>query len=506
MDSELKEILKGIKGFRDFYPEDYAEYKVIFDAMHSVTHRFGYEEYECPTVEFAKLIEYKSGQELIDETYRLFDRENRKLVLRPELTPSLARLVVNQHQRYPKPMRWYSIPRVFRDETPQRGRVKEHYQFNADIIGIDHPAADAEIIALSVNIIKTAGLKDGEFICVINSRELLQGFIEYIKAPNYVDVIRVVDARAKHLQTTLENKIKNAIQVETGENPKKTEVTDFALKLRTIWQQDPEIKEQYSEIRKQSILSKYLDQLNSIEEDGLKAALLEIGLTSEQAAKLYTFVTIRGKPKDVLLRLKELDIGEKSEKALKNLDELAYFLELFNVINNCEFDTSIARGLDYYTGIVYEFFDRTGYVVRAIAGGGRYDRLVESFGGGLIPATGIGMGETVLHSILKHLGRFEKYSSPAKIYVAPISKDILTETAEIANKLRNDYSVLFNPLNWNLSRQLEDASSRNVPLMVIVGKRDLAENNVTIRDLKTGDQKTISISKLKNEIKKQLKE
>ena len=98
MDSELKEILKGIKGFRDFYPEDYAEFKVIFDAMHSVSRKFGYEEYESPTVEYAKLIEYKSGQELVDETYRLYDRENRKLVLRPELTPTLARLVVNQHQ------------------------------------------------------------------------------------------------------------------------------------------------------------------------------------------------------------------------------------------------------------------------------------------------------------------------------------------------------------------------------------------------------------------------
>jgi histidyl-tRNA synthetase len=505
MDSELKEVLKGIKGFRDFYPEDYAEYKVIFDAMHSVSKKFGYEEYESPTIEFAKLIEYKSGQELVDETYRLFDRENRKLVLRPELTPTLARLVVNQHQRYPKPMRWYSIPRVFRDETPQRGRVKEHYQFNADIIGVDHPAADAEIIALSIDIIKTAGLRDGEFICVINSRELLQGYIEYIQAPNYVDVIRVIDARAKYLQTTLENKISKDFRDKSGKKLKKTEITDLALKLRTIWQQDSELKESYSEERKNPILSEYLDQLSKIEEDGLKTALQEIGLNKDQADKLYIFVTLRGKPNNVLQKLKRLDIGEKSELALKNLEELAYYLELYKVVDNCKFDTSIARGLDYYTGIVYEFFDQTGYVVRAIAGGGRYDKLVESFGGGLIPATGIGMGETVLHSILKHLGRFEKYSSPAKIYVAPITEDVLVASAEIANKLRKENSVIFNPLKWKLSRQLEDASSRNVPLMIIIGKRDLAENKVTLRDLKTGEQKIIPISEIEKEIKKQLK-
>ena len=395
-------------------------------------------------------------------------------------------------------MRWYSIPRVFRDETPQRGRVKEHYQFNADIIGIDHPAADAEIIALSVNIIKTAGLKDEEFICVINSRELLQGYIEYIEVPNYVDVIRVIDARAKHLQNTLEGKLAKNIQ-------NKVEVTDLALKLRTIWQQDPEMKEDYSEIRKDISLSQYLDQLNSLEEEGLKTALIEVGLTPEQAAKLYTFATIRGKPDEVVQKLGNLDIGEKSEKALKKLEILAQFLDLFNVSKNCEFDTSIARGLDYYTGIVYEFFDRTGYVVRAIAGGGRYDKLVKNFGGGIIPATGIGMGETVLHSILKHLGRFEEYSSPAKIFVAPISKEVLTETARIANDLREVYSVIFNPFDWKLSRQLEDASSRKALIMIIVGKRDLAENNVTIRDLKSGEQKLVSITNIKKEIKNLLK-
>ena len=376
--------------------------------------------------------------------------------------------------------------------------MKEHYQFNADIIGIDHPAADAEIIALSVNIIKTAGLKDEEFICVINSRELLQGYIEYIEVSNYVDVIRVIDARAKHLQNTLEGKLAKNIQ-------NKAEVTDLALKLRTIWQQDPEMKEDYSEIRKDIRLSQYLDQLSSLEEEGLKTALIEIGLKPEQAAKLYTFATIRGKPNEVVQKLGTLDIGEKSKKALKKLEILAKFLDLFHVSNNCEFDTSIARGLDYYTGIVYEFFDRTGYVVRAIAGGGRYDKLVKNFGGGFIPATGIGMGETVLHSILKHLGRFEEYSSPAKIFVAPISKEVLTETAKIANDLRKTYSVIFNPFDWKLSRQLEDASSRKALIMIIVGKRDLAENNVTIRDLKSGEQKLVSITNIKKEIKNLLK-
>ena len=132
------------------------------------------------------------------------------------------------------------------------------------------------------------------------------------------------------------------------------------------------------------------------------------------------------------------------------------------------------------TGIVYEFFDRTGSVVRTIAGGGRYDQLVESFGGGLIPCTGIGMGETVLLSILKQLGRIGEYSHPAKVYVAPISKDVFKESAEIANMLREEFEIIFNPFGWNLKKQLQDAGTRKIPLMVIVGKRDLEEKKVDV--------------------------
>ncbi|MHA2358583.1 MAG: ATP phosphoribosyltransferase regulatory subunit, partial [Candidatus Heimdallarchaeaceae archaeon] len=271
MDSELKEILKGIKGLRDFYPENFAEINMILDIMRSTSRKFGYEEYEGPSIEFAKLIEYKSGQELVDETYRLFDRENRKLVLRPEQTPTLARLVVNQHQRYPKPMRWYSIPRIFRDETPQKGRVKEHFQFNADIIGVEHVGADAEIIALTTEIIRTAGLKDDEFVCVINSRELLQGYIEYLKISDYLGVIKIIDSRGKYLQNQLQKNLENQ-----GVN--KDKANEIATQLRQIWRQDPEIKKEYPELQKDKKVSQILDELNSIEEKCVIDAFSSIGL------------------------------------------------------------------------------------------------------------------------------------------------------------------------------------------------------------------------------------
>jgi histidyl-tRNA synthetase len=497
MDSELKEILKGIKGNRDFYPEDYAEYKVIFDAMHNVSRQFGYELYEGPILEYAKLIEYKSGQALATETYRLIDREERKLVLRPEMTPSLARLITNQHQRYPKPIRWYCLPRVFRDETPQRGRVKEHFQFNADIIGIDHPAADAEIIALSTNVIKTAGLKDGEFVCVINSRELLQGYLEFLEVKNKEEAIRVIDAKGKFVQNAIESDL-----IKKGFNNSESKV--LAQKFRTIWQQDPKREKEYPDIESKMELVQYLDELHAIEEKEVKAALGKIGLSEEQIVKVYDFTLIKGVPQDVVSSLKSLETNDEVKAALEKMIQLITYLESYDVLKNCEFDMSIARGLDYYTGIVYEFLDKTGSVARAIAGGGRYDQLVESFGGGKIPATGIGMGETVLHSVLKALKRFPHYEHPAKLYVAAISDEVVTTAAEIAQKLRNEISVIFNPFGWKLSRQLEDAGNRNVPFMIIVGKRDLEEGKITLRDMKTGEQTSILISDLQSEIMSKL--
>ncbi|MHA1305632.1 MAG: ATP phosphoribosyltransferase regulatory subunit, partial [Candidatus Heimdallarchaeaceae archaeon] len=403
MDSgEIKEILKGIKGFRDYYPEDYADIKFILETMSQVSERFGYEEYEGPSLEYAKLIEIKSGQALMEETFIVIGKDKRKLVLRPEQTPTLARMIVNEQQRYPKPIRWYSIPRIFRNETPQKGRVREFFQFNADIIGVDHPAADAEIIALTTQIIKRAGLKDGEFVCVINSRELVQNYIEYIGADNYIDVIKVMDAKEKYLQEYI-------IENLTKKGVKKGNAKEIATKIRMIWQQDPDLTKDYTNLLEDELYSEYLASLSDIVKNILISTLVKKGLDEEQAEKIYEFSQISGSPDDFLKRIRKIDLGSKAFNALEKLEQLSSFLSYFGVIQNCVYDASIARGLDYYTGIVFEFEDRTGSVVRAIAGGGRYDQLVSMFGGEKIPATGIGMGETVLMTILKELGRLNKY-------------------------------------------------------------------------------------------------
>ncbi|MHA1464394.1 MAG: histidine--tRNA ligase [Candidatus Heimdallarchaeaceae archaeon] len=498
MDSELKEILKGIKGFRDFYPEDFAEINKILNIMRDVSSKFGFEEYEGPSLEYAKLIEHKSGQELYDEIYSLEDREKRKLVLRPEQTPTLARLIANQHQRYPKPIRWYSIPRIFRDETPQRGRVKEHFQFNADIIGVEYVGADAEIIALTTQIIKRAGLNKDEFICTINSRELVQNYLNHLGVENLPDVIRAIDSREKHVQSYIKQDLIN-------KKVKKEKAEDLSMIVRTVWMQDPKLEKFSSILKKDSYLAPYVDSLQDIAEKVIKKSFKALGLTDLQSDQLYTFSNTRGNPEVFVEQMQnEIDLDEATQESLNKMNELAVHLKMFGIIDTCIYDASIARGLDYYTGIVFEFYDTTGSVVRAIAGGGRYDQLVESFGGGKIPCTGIGMGETVLYSILKEQGKLEKYKHPAVVYVVPMTQEVTKDAAEITSSLRDNFATLFNPFGWNRKKQLLDAINRNIPYVVIVGKRDLENNSVTLKNLETREESQVLISNLTKELKKRL--
>ncbi|MHA1259867.1 MAG: His/Gly/Thr/Pro-type tRNA ligase C-terminal domain-containing protein [Candidatus Heimdallarchaeaceae archaeon] len=280
---------------------------------------------------------------------------------------------------------------------------------------------------------------------------------------------------------------KDQLELKT-KNPPAQQLKEYAMQLRTIWQRDPNLTQDYSRLRENAFLGAYLEKLQWIEEQSFTQALKKIELSSEQIEKLYSFVSIKGEPKFVINKLQKLNLNEKSMQALNKLEDLSLYLENYNVIQNCEYNLSIARG------------DTTGSVVRAIAGGGRYDQLVKNFGGGVIPCTGIGMGETVLHAVLKDLGRFEPYTSPVQIYVAPINNEVVNKAIAITNKLRKQFSVIINPFSWTLKKQLEDAANRKIPLVVIVGKRDLEDNNVTLRDLETGEQKLITIDALVSEV------
>jgi len=474
-----------LSGFRDFYPELYRKIDYILDVFRRVPKLYGYVEYECPTVEPLKLYEMKSGTALIEETFTVVDRKDRRLVLRPETTPSLARMLAEQQQYYPRPIRWFSISRVFRDESPQRGRVKEFWQLNVDLLGVEDVAADAEVIDVLATIIKTVGFKPTDFVIRINDRRLIQSYIESLGLTNYVEIIRQLDRRDKILQETLEQRLQ-----EQGYTPEKA--APIALQLRHSGGAKEDLK-----LLRNAQLHDIVRDLPNIQREAMIEALQQIGVPREAAAKLTDFSAVGGSPKVFLQDMEAMPLDAKTRSSLEHLRQLAIHLQDLGIEDCCEYDASIARGLDYYTGIVFEAWNRGGQLVRAIAGGGRYDNLVAVFEGERLPGTGFGFGETVILELAEEFGLIPPPTPQAEVYLAPVSKKQLPDCRQLATRLRTaGIKTVFNGFDWSLTKHLEDAGKRQIRLAVIVGPRELAKKAVNVRDMATGKEREVAIDGL----------
>ena len=304
--SEKKLSTESYKGVKDFYPEDMAIENYIFDVWKKTAESFGFKEYSASILEPAELYKSKTSEEIVNEQMFTFtDRGGREVALRPEMTPTLARMVAARRKSLKFPLRWYSIPNVFRYERPQRGRMREHWQLNCDLLGIAGVEAEVEIISLAYKIMKEFGAKDEDFVIKIGSRANLIGWlIEHnIPKEKHEEIIRLIDKKDKLSEEEYDTKRK-----KLGFDFKMTE--------------SPVIK-------------------------------------------------------SLILRLNE------------------------NGINNIEFDPNIVRGFDYYTGMVFEVFDRHSDNRRSLFGGGRYDNLLEIFGVDPIPTVGFGMGDVTIRDFLE---------------------------------------------------------------------------------------------------------
>jgi len=482
----------AVGGFRDFYPELYQKIDRILKAFREIPKLFGYIEYECPVVEPLELYQLKSGPSLVEETFKVTDRKERQLVLRPETTPSLARMLAAQQQYYPRPIRWFSISRVFRDETQQRGRVKEFWQLNVDILGTEDVAADAEVINVLASIILSLDFTSKDFVIRINDRRLIQSYIESLGLTNYIEIIRVLDRREKILQEAIVDQL-----IRSGTPTNKAE--EIALKLRHFYigkqKEEPKLprSKQIEELK---------NKLPQLQRKALIDALGKKGIARNATEKLTEFSSIRGTPEEFLQAMEASKLDERTQKALKPLSQLAIQLNDLGITEVCEFDAGIARGLDYYTGIVFEAWDRRSELPRAIAGGGRYDDLVSIFEGQRLPGTGFGFGETVILELAEEMNLLPPPDPAADIYVAPVSKKQLSICRELASQLRAaGVRTIFNGFSWSLTKHLDDASKRQIPFAAIVGPRELAEKSVNVRNMKTGEERLVKVNDLAKVIK-----
>lgn len=414
---------QALPGFRDFPPDDLAFRAHIQAAWRRVAARYGFVEYDGPPLEPLDLYTAKSGSEIVGQIFEFTDKGGRAVAMRPEMTPTFARMVAAHASAMRKPIRWFSVPQLFRYEKQQKGRLREHFQLNCDLVGEPGPLADAEVIALAIDVCRELGLTANDIKLRLSDRATLTALFDKIG------------------------------------------VSEGALPL----------------------VFTAVDRMDKIGRDAASAELRDAGLNDEQVASVLRVADVRSI--EALRRVAaELDV-KVTDSALVRVCEA---LDLMTLGDFVEIDLSIVRGLAYYTGIVFELFDRKG-TFRAICGGGRYDNLTESLAGVSLPAVGFGMGDVVLGEILKDRGLRPDAPASIDIFVASVTPEDEKYVVHVSHNLRDaGFRTEYALAGGNLSKQLKLADARHARLAVVIGPDDRAKGEVQLKDLATKQQYAIS--------------
>jgi histidyl-tRNA synthetase len=424
----MKPIIQSVKGTRDYYPEEMGLRNFLYNTIRQVSESFGYQEWEAPLLETIDLYAAKSGEELVKEQSFVFpDRGGDLITLRPELTPSLARLVAQRQKQLIYPLRWWSWGPFWRYERPQKGRTREFFQWNIDLIGVDTPEADAEMIAIGASFMRQAGLAPEQVSILINDRKLLNEELAALDVPPEwrTEVLRLIDRR---------------------------------------------------------------DKMAPAEWDAYAA---EIGLSNTQLAGLKGI-------------LADQDLWRKSPALVRAFD----LVEALGIASYVRYAPHIVRGLAYYTGIVFEAWDREGEF-RAILGGGRYDNLVSDVGGEPLPATGFAMGDLVISLVLKKFGCLPPGlgASPAKVLVTIFDQSSAAASFRLAAGLRQaGINAACYPEIAKLAKQFKYGDRMGMRLAIVLGPDELAGEQAALKDLRSGEQITLPQGALVTTIRKMLTE
>jgi histidyl-tRNA synthetase len=395
-------MFKGaLPGFRDFYPQELAERAYIMSTWREVARRYAFVEYDGPPLEPLELYTRKSGDEIVGQLYNFVDKGGREVALRPEMTPTVARMVAARANALRKPVRWFSMPQLFRYERQQKGRLREHYQLNVDLFGTAEVAADAELLAVALDIMRAFGLMPNDVEARVSDRRLLTAYL-------------------------------SSLGVTAGSMDAAYGVID---KLERT---PPEVSAE-------------------------KLTALGVPATSIEAILRIGKATVS----DVADAIKRTDRAVADEFV-----QYQRYLEALGVSEYVRFDLSIVRGLAYYTGIVFELFDRSGEF-RAIAGGGRYDTLLASLGGADMPALGFGMGDVVLGELLRAKGLMTPAEQGADVWLAAEESEPLERVMREAAQLRAEGKAVEYALRpQSLSKQKKAAQASGAREFVTLSNDD----------------------------------
>jgi histidyl-tRNA synthetase len=417
--------LKPVRGTRDFFPAEMRLRSWLFGHFREVARRFGFEEYDAPVVETEALYIRKAGEEITGQLYNFEDKGGRRLALRPEMTPSLARMVMAKGGSLRMPVRWFSLPQCWRYERMTRGRKREHYQWNMDVFGIGGVAAEAELLAAMTTFFGRVGLQPTDVGIKVSSRKVLQSVLDGVGVPPdlFAPVCVLVDKLEKLPREAIEKDLQ-----ELGLAPSLIDTIVHTLSIRSI--------------------------------DELAAVLGDDHETIVEARALFALA------------------------------------DAYGITDWLQFDASVVRGLAYYTGTVFEAFDR-GATLRAICGGGRYDQLLSTFGGTDVPAVGFGFGDVVIVELLKDKGLLPDLASSVQDVVFAFDETLRPAAIEVAGRLRAagrsvDLVMERKKMKWAYSH----ADARGAERMVLVAPSEWDNGEVRIKDLRSGEQANVAVAEL----------
>lgn len=412
----MKPTIQSVKGTREFYPEAMAKRRWLYQVIQEVSESFGYQEYDGPFIEKIDLYAAKSGEELVKEQAFVFpDRGGDLITLRPELTPSLARMVAQKQGELVYPVRWWSFGPFWRYERPQKGRTREFFQWNIDQVGVNSPEADAEMVAICASFLKACGITPEQVQISINHRKLMDQEIAALGIPAEIrkQVFRLIDRRDKMRPEEWDNYV-----LETGFSQQQLDQLKELLGNKELWRK------------------------------------------SEELTKIFTA------------------------------------LEKLGVAQFVHYDPQIIRGLEYYTGVVFEAWDAGGDG-RAVLGGGHYDNLVGDVGGDPLPGVGFAMGDVMITLLLEKYGKIPSFTAlPDTVLVTVFDEERISSSCEFAALLRkNGIKTICYSEAAKLPKQLKFADRMGINVAVVIGPDEETASLVTIKDLKNRTQQTVTREK-----------
>ena len=423
----MDKIIRSVKGTRDFYPDEMAVRRWLITRIQEVSTAFGYQEYEGPCLETIDLYAAKSGEELVkDQAFVFPDRSGENIALRPELTPTLARMIASKQNELIFPCRWWSFGPFWRYERPQKGRTREFYQWNIDLIGSDEVAADAELIAVAAEFFRSVGVRPDQVKILINDRRLMDAQLSRIGIPADLKpaVLRMIDRIDKQPPD-----VWDANTRALGVNPQQLVALRSLLDDCELWQQSDDLK-------------------------ALFAGLDALGVREYTA-----------------------------------------------------YEPKIIRGLDYYTGTVFEARDTAGNF-RAILGGGHYANLVAEVGGSPLPGVGFAMGDVVVLLLLESLGLIpEMRAASETVFISVFDESCQAASSQSAARLRAaGFRVVAYPGAEKLAKQLKYADRLGARAALVIGPDEIARCEVVVKDLLARSQQVVPAAELEKQIAAMLAE